>query len=65
MGWEIKSNMIGLEGTIFGNNPTGLTEANKLFVMDTSEKQLVYLEHPKPYIPVSQAKEEKKQVLLM
>ena len=55
MGDQIKYDWVGGD-SIYGNSTalrTGLTEANKLFVMDTSEKQLVYLEHPKPYIPDS------------
>lgn len=42
--------------TIYGNSPNlryGLQELKQLFVMDTSEEQLVHLEHPSPYIPAS------------
>lgn len=52
---EIRYDWIGGD-TIYGNSPTlrhGLQTLKRLFVMDTSEDQLVYLEHPRPYIPVS------------
>jgi SRSO17 transposase len=42
--------------TIYGNSPLlrqGLHKLKQLFVMDTSEQQLVYLEYPRPYIPAS------------
>lgn len=52
---EIRYDWIGGD-TIYGNSLTlrhGLQTLKRLFVMDTSEDQLVYLEPPRPYIPVS------------
>lgn len=52
---EVSYDWVGGD-TIYGNSPTlryGLQELQQLFVMDTSEEQLVYLGHPQPYIPPS------------
>lgn len=44
--------------SIYGNSPVlrqGLTQAGKLFVMDVSEEQMVYLHPPMPYVPKRKA----------
>lgn len=52
---EITYDWIGGD-SIYGNSPTlrqGLTELNRCFVMDISERLAVYLSDPMPYIPQS------------
>ena len=52
---EIDYDWIGGD-SIYGNSQAlrkGLTQLDRCFVMDTSERQRVYLTDPKPYIPPS------------
>jgi SRSO17 transposase len=52
---QVKYDWIG-GGSIYGNSiglRKGLGSLKQLFVMDTSEDLLVYLQDPQPYIPVS------------
>lgn len=54
---EIRYDWVGGD-SIYGNSPhlrQGLQELQQLYVMDTSEDQLLYLEHPRPYIPASKS----------
>lgn len=55
---EISYNWVGGD-TIYGNSPTlrhGLQKLKRLFVMDTSEEQLVYLQPPPALCPYFQAR---------
>ena len=54
---EIRYDWVGGD-SIYGNSPhlrQGLQELQQLYVMDISEDQLLYLEHPRPYIPASKS----------